>query len=62
MCTIAGITYLATQKNQKARDDRDIEQERENALNNDFFSQAVADISAEKRKKKGGLFSDSWNV
>ena len=62
MCTIAGITYLATQDKQKAKDDRDIEEEREKALNNSFFSQAVADIAAEKRKKKGGLFSDSWNV
>jgi len=62
MCTIAGVTWLATRDNSSKKDDRDIEEAREEALRNSLFSDAVADMNSDKRKKKGGLFSDTWNV
>lgn len=61
MCTIAGVTWLAT-KNDRATDKRDIEQAREDALRSDLFSDAVASFNQDKKKKTGGLFSDTWNV
>ena len=62
MCTIAGITWLATRDSSHAKDNRDIEEARDEAMRTSFFSDAAAEVSEQKRKKKGGLFSDSWSV